>query len=170
MKIPVVATLKRIPFRPVIVAFIFSRSPYFRPQSTSTLCFYPAIGLFMHSVAFTAIAGYSATAQERRGRDSHSDLPPYSLTRHLWQFASPVASLFAAATSIQTEKTGSPLFFWGILRALQIVFPYSALVFALEYLPIIIMWLIMRLPLEPYKTIWYLGTTLAPRVLLRPFL
>ncbi|KAJ7045673.1 hypothetical protein C8F04DRAFT_1065682 [Mycena alexandri] len=172
MKIPIVATLKRIPLRSVIVAVAvaFSQSPYFRPQSISSPFLYLSIGFSMHSIAFTAIAGYSAIAQERRGRDSHSDLAPYSLPRHLSQFVSPLAYTFGAAAFMQTEKLGSSLFFRGILRTLQTVFPYSALLFALEYLPIIIMRLIMRLPLEPYKTMWYLGTTLAPRIFLHPFL
>ncbi|KAJ7188116.1 hypothetical protein C8R46DRAFT_1053704 [Mycena filopes] len=164
--------LGRIPLRLAVIAYILLRS-YFLPwqskwNDSSIVLLYIAMGCFLHSVAFTAIA-------ERRGRHAHSDLAPYSLPRHLLQFASPLGYSFAVAACLETQKAApSPFysmkFFLGILGTFQKVVPYTGLTIAMEYLPVLVMWLMKRLALEPYKTIWYLGTTVAPRIVLRVFL
>ncbi|KAF8210451.1 hypothetical protein K438DRAFT_1753139 [Mycena galopus ATCC 62051] len=153
------------------------------PRTTSYLIFliralspwiaalpYLTMGLGMVGLFFTAMAGYSGMNRASNSDgDGDSEPPSYSVLRHIAQFLPGAALTLGGAAALQ-EKAPPGKFLLGVLRTLGTVSPYVALLIVVGLVPFAITWLLIKkLHLEPYKRIWYLTTTVAPRLILYPF-
>ncbi|KAJ7497448.1 hypothetical protein FB451DRAFT_1211518 [Mycena latifolia] len=99
-------------------------------------------------------------------RDLDSEPPAYSFRSRIPRLLPYLACIFGAAAILHEADSESPLH-WAVLRTVGKVSAYLTLLLV----PLGILWLLIkRLPLEPYKSIWRISTTVAPRVLIPPFL